>query len=539
MPGIGDFDANAAAANLAAVGQPAPMMGPPVPPPAPGPILGPPVPPGVGPVEGPPAPPGVDTSQIVQPAPVAPPGPSGAPPVIVPSAEGGGIPGIQAASVAAQKAAGEQGQAEADLAAAKGAEEAKAAKIHEAEAEELRQQNEQQARAQDEAHRQTEAALNQAHAATIPAFFASNEGKRAETAMWVGLGGIAQGLLGSSTNGAADVVSKNVDAYYRREKDRIDNLFTYAAKKGEAEGELRLQHTQQLAGLQAQFGATKLAIASRIDAIATAGQGRIDQAKAQELAAKYALDGQKDIGEAQYRLAQIAHLRAEDARAREKAKMDRSAANEAKEVKPISAEFDKDEARLMGTARTPGLIAQQQAIRELGDTLRDAVKSGDPTRIKAAIVQNKEKIARLNTGAAPSHEQMKMLNDLSGTPAEVEEKLNSLMGNPKAAQQTIKSILDLTDASDEGALKQIDKARQGIVTKYIGNSGIAKTKAQREHVQGRLGGLFSQVTTRGGGARYQEGGATAAETKKVGDSTYIKSKRRMAAPGVAPKFLFR
>ena len=123
--------------------------------------------------------------------------------------------------------------------------------------------------------------------------------------MWVGLGGIAQGLLGCRARTARlDVVSKNVDAYYRREKDRIDNLFTYAAKKGEAEGELRLQHTQQLAGLQAQFGATKLAIASRIDAIATAGQGRIDQAKAQELAAKYALDGQKDIDDAQYKLAQ-------------------------------------------------------------------------------------------------------------------------------------------------------------------------------------------------------------------------------------------
>ena len=325
MPGLAGFDANAAAQNLAAVGQPTPMLGPPVALAAPvapqGPLFGPPVPAGVGPVEGPPAPPGADTTQIVQPpAPIAPGAPGlapGAPPPIVPT---GDIPGIQAASVAQQKAAGETGAAEADLAKAKSDEERKAADIQGAEAEELRQTNERQQRAQDEAHRQTEAALNEAHATTIPAFFGSNEGKRAETAMWVGLGGIAQGLLGAGTNGAADIVSKNIDAYYRREKDRVDNLYTFAAKKGEAEGELRLQHTQELAGLQAQYGATKLAIASRIDAMATAGQGRIDQAKAQELAAKYAMEGQKDIEDAQYKLAQINHLNAQAAREMAKAK---------------------------------------------------------------------------------------------------------------------------------------------------------------------------------------------------------------------------
>ena len=48
--------------------------------------------------------------------------------------------------------------------------------------------------------------------------------------------------------------------------------------------------------------------------MATAGQGRIDQAKAKELAAKYAMEGQKDIEDAQLKLAQIAHLNAQAAR---------------------------------------------------------------------------------------------------------------------------------------------------------------------------------------------------------------------------------
>ncbi len=315
MPGLGDLDVNAAAQNLAAVGQPAPMMGPPVS------LMTPPVAPALPPLQEPPVP--VQDPTVALPpngapvAPQAPPvAPGGLPPPIVPT---GDIPGIQAASVAEQKAAGDIDKATGEAAAAKSAEELAAAKIHDQEAEELRQTNERQQRAQDEAHRQTEEALNQARSTTIPAFFGSNEGKRAETAMWVGLGGIAQGLLGSGTNGAADIVSKNVDAYYRREKEKIDNLYAFAAKKGESESSLRLQHTQELAGIQAQYGATKLAIAQRIDAMATAGQGRIDQAKAKELAAKYAMEGQKDIEDAQLKLAQIAHLNAQAARERAKA----------------------------------------------------------------------------------------------------------------------------------------------------------------------------------------------------------------------------
>lgn len=186
------------------------------------------------------------------------------------------------------------------------------------------------------------------------------------------------------------------------------------------------------------------------------------------------------------------------------------------EVKPIAAAFDKDEARLMGTSRTPGLVARQQDVRQLGNEIREAAASGDPQRLAAAVVAGREKIARLNTGAAPSHEQMKLLFGLTGKPAEFDEKVHQLMGDPKSSQQTVEGLLHLIDGSDESMTKQIDAARGGLVRKYLGDGkqkGIATTPAQQEHVQARLAGLTGQVTTRtpkGEVPRYDEGGKTAA-----------------------------
>ena len=356
-------------------------------------------------------------------------------------------PGIQAASVAQQKAALETGQAQADLATQTAEEQRKAAKIHEAEAEQVRQENEQAQRAQDEAHRQTEAALNQAHAATIPAFFASNEGKRAETAMWVGLGGIAQGLLGSSTNGAADVVSKNVDAYYRREKDRIDNLFTYAAKKGEAEGELRLQHTQQLAGLQAQFGATKLAIASRIDAIATAGQGRIDQTKAQELAAKYALDGQKDIDDAQYKLAQIEHLKAQAARELAKARGTGAGGGAGR-----GDAYDAFRAAVLRGDPNVGKLAAAAGIKPKDiEAQRTAIREEDDKAKKLAGEAGKAAGAGGPGGVDPKL----VIHDVNGNPL-------GLAASSRNVDHIQTEILNFTDALER--LKKLKEAK--YVTKF-------------------------------------------------------------------------
>jgi hypothetical protein len=107
-----------------------------------------------------------------------------------------------------------------------------------------------------------------------------------------------------------------------------------------------------------------------------------------------------------------------------------------------------------------------------------------------------EQIARLNTGAAPSHEQMKMLDALKGGPAKFEEAANSFFGTPTAAAQTMKSLTSLVDQSDEHVQKALDSERQALVNTHMGPNGMAKTAAQKAAAQGRIQGLFGTVTTR-------------------------------------------
>lgn len=465
-----------------------------------------PVAPAVVPVAGMPAMPGVPPVEGTSATSVAPPA---GPPIVVPTT-GNPLPALAADSAQQQRAALDEGAAAEAAAKANADAQGEAAAKHEAEAEELRQTQERQARAMDEAHRQTTAALDVARDTHIPSFWEGREGKRAETAILVGLGGFARGLGGLSSNSALDALEHSVDSFHREQKERIDNLYKFSELKGRAEGELRENHTRELAALQAKYGATKLAIAARVEQQAALGQGRVDKAKAAALSAKLATEGQESILKAKATLAEINLRNAEAAHARVVAGAARSAAAEEKEIKPISSEFDKDEARLKGTARTPGLVAQQQAVRELGDQIREAAASGDKQKLAAAMIAAKEKISRLNTGAAPSSQVMKMFDSLQGTPEEMRAKLGQLLGDPKVSGQLSKGVLDLVDQSDEGMLKQIDKARADLVTKYLGKNGMAATPAQRRHALGRIEGVMGSVASRGGAPRYQEGGAPAA-----------------------------
>lgn len=212
---------------------------------------------------------------------------------------------------------------------------------------------------------------------------------------------------------------------------------------------------------------------------------------------------------------------------RQQAKEDRKATAD---LKGTSSEFDKDESRLMGTSRTPGVVPKWREVRELGDGLREAIASGDTQAQAAAAIRVQEKISRLNTGAAPSHEQMKLFDSLQGTPEQKTAQLKQLLGDPKVSEQLLGGLMKVVDQSDEGMLKQIDADRQGVMKKYLGPNGGAVTPEQRRHALGRIAGIFDNVTTRtdkGAVPRYQNDPSAAAPAP-VSAST-------PAAPAARPK----
>jgi hypothetical protein len=168
------------------------------------------------------------------------------------------------------------------------------------------------------------------------------------------------------------------------------------------------------------------------------------------------------------------------------------------EIKPISAELDKDEARLLGSAKSLGLIAKQQAIRGLGDNLRSAAASGDPQAVTAATIAGLESISKLNTGGVPNKEVLHLQQALKGDPATAGERIAKLLGNPKTSDQMVRGLLTELDQADEVKLKEIDREHRALNLKYNAEKvGIAKTEAQRNHAAGRLNAIFNGITTRG------------------------------------------
>lgn len=276
------------------------------------PIPAPALPPGV---EGPPAPSTPVDMPVALPV-VAPAAVSAAPVAPVPPE----LQGIADATKAQQDAAGAEGDAK----AAQSDQHAQAledARVEEqAQAQEAADLRAEHSRAAQRASEQTQRALIDARDAKIPDFWAGREGARTNAALWAGLGGAAAGLLGSSKNGAADIIQSNVDGYYARQKDRIDNLFKYAKGVGEQEDNVRLRQAAELAELQVQHGATNLAIADHIKQIEAASQGRVDIAAAQSLQADLAAKGQAAILAGRETLARIGLQGAQAQRAAAKAR---------------------------------------------------------------------------------------------------------------------------------------------------------------------------------------------------------------------------
>lgn len=270
-------------------------------------MVGPPVPIGIAPAP----------AAIVAPPAVAP----AAPDVAIPAPIGGApvaalpvqaqaplppeLQATQDATNAHVAAADEEGAAKAAQDDARAQAERDAAVQHQADAQEAADLRAEHAKAAQAAEDQTQQALIAARDKAIPDFWAGREGSRVSASLLVGLGGAASALLGTSKNGAADIIQGNVDSYYSREKEKIDNLYKFAAAKGKMQDDLRMRQAGELAELQVQHGATNLAIADHINEILQASQGRVDVAAANELKGKLLEEGQKSILAGRETLARI------------------------------------------------------------------------------------------------------------------------------------------------------------------------------------------------------------------------------------------
>lgn len=128
--------------------------------------------------------------------------------------------------------------------------------------------------------------LQYARDKVIPDFWDGKEGQHVGATIGVVVAGLGAGLLGSNTNQATQVIQHNVDAYYDRKKEEIDNLFKYASAQGLVNDKARMQYANSITDLLQQHAATLDAAKDHVEAVATESQSDQAKARAQVLAAQ-------------------------------------------------------------------------------------------------------------------------------------------------------------------------------------------------------------------------------------------------------------
>lgn len=120
---------------------------------------------------------------------------------------------------------------------------------------------------------------------TIPAFWAGREGARVGSVIAVALSGAGSAMLGHQGNSALDAINHNVDSYFAREKDKIDNLFKFASAKRQVNDQTRHGYAQALLNLKDQHTYALEAARDRVAQVQAESKGNADAAQVNVLKA--------------------------------------------------------------------------------------------------------------------------------------------------------------------------------------------------------------------------------------------------------------
>lgn len=246
----------------------------------------------------------------VAPLPVATTVPGTPPALQVPSkgsGAGGGAGGLPSADITEAENLTKQGLSDQQAAYKNFQETQERNSANEREAFEAKQETERQQRADLAAQqlfvRERQKALNEddqrnyqvARDRVIPDFWEGREGKLAGAAITVGLSGAAAALLGSTNNTAQQAIQHNVDSYYSREKEKVDNLYKYAEQKGRLNENMRQQYAGELTDLMQQHALTLQSAADRIQQVAAESKNATAIANAGVMASGLKEDAAKGL----------------------------------------------------------------------------------------------------------------------------------------------------------------------------------------------------------------------------------------------------
>jgi len=177
-----------------------------------------------------------------------------------------------------------------------------------------------------------------------------------------------------------------------------------------------------------------------------------------------------------------------------------------KEIKDIEHAGDKASSVVKGSARSPGVRLAYESAVAVSNELKQAAASGDPDRMKIAVLHAQEQSTRFLTNAAPTQQTFEIQHQLASTAEELEAKFGGWTGQPTEARSYVQRMAKNIDAIAKQRKEVLDaehedwKARAG---------SIVKTDEGRRRAAGIEESLFGKSvpkkTQQMGGATYEFG----------------------------------
>lgn len=327
-------------------------------------------------------------------------------------------------------------------------------------------------------------------------------------------------LLGSASydsghvNQAAQLIDKAITRDLQAQETELQHREKLASASAKNEQDLADLHGKMRASLRFRQEAQLNAVASKLESLSSLGkaQGNILAAKelantARAHAAQFGVAGQKALEESISRRlddertrAQTRHINAETNKVRGETagvggKLSRK---EAENVDKDVSKFET-EARKMteGTQRSPGSVQTFIKVQTLKDELNKAVASGDPQRIKGAIISVSEGAGAVVSGGRTTQFLGKAITDPKTLQDSIQEELGKITNNPTAGKTFVKTMQKwLTDVEDT-QLERVKAHEETVKTRLFGPGGLAKTERAKANAMNIYSSFFKGVKQNG------------------------------------------
>lgn len=326
--------------------------------------------------------------------------------------------------------------------------------------------------------------------------------------------GLALGTLGAGSsaasgnpqgNGAMIQLQKQMDAEHQRQKETVEGLdhaslraLTHISDDNAARQVAQTDLAAQWTAMRSHMvdeGTARLKALGWTDA-QIAGNVELNQLKAKNAQDKFTVHQayDKQMSEMMLQRGQTAAAygaakkdaaesnlynskASEDIAASKKAKADEDANNK------VLSTLTKDPTykSLIGTASRPGYIPVYQTLHQMSGAMHEAIASGDPVKMRAALNNAEESITKNNIGVAPSKANYDQFGQYAGLPQETMQKLQKLMGTPRPSIQEMNGLAEQLDqAANDVKVTKIDSAHKTLVNTHL-TPGMHEPNLQRNY----------------------------------------------------------